>query len=286
MKKNILEKNIGKIKIKILGSGSAEGIPEMGCKCKTCLHSYKYRGKEIRLRPSVIVQYKKKNILIDISPDIHTQLINSGCINIDLIILTHWHYDHFGGIAQFMYWKRHNRIRKSIPLLVSSYTKKAYERYISNLFPTKGSIAEKYRPLLDPIIVEKDQTFTYNEMELTFFNLKHGIPGNINCRISCMGKSISLVWDTGPDFSENTINIIKNTDIGIIEAAYPDSMPPSMKHLRFKEAIRIGEEMNWKKTYLMHISHLSEPHYILKDYIKKIGGQNNIVSTDGMVIKL
>src|SRR4051812_26680078 len=83
-------------KITILGSGTSTGVPILGCKCKVC-QSNELRNK--RLRTSALIELSDgKKILIDASPDLRTQLLNTHTDNLDAVIITHDHADHTHGM--------------------------------------------------------------------------------------------------------------------------------------------------------------------------------------------
>lgn len=83
-------------KLTILGSGTSVGIPMVGCQCKVCLSK---DSKDKRLRSSIIIKSKSnKNILVDMGPDLRTQLLRENIRDIDSAILTHDHADHSHGV--------------------------------------------------------------------------------------------------------------------------------------------------------------------------------------------
>lgn len=85
------------LKITILGSGTSTGVPQIGCKCEVC-QSTDPRDK--RLRQSAIVEYRGKRILIDCGPDFRQQILSTGNVHLDALLLTHIHYDHIGGLEE------------------------------------------------------------------------------------------------------------------------------------------------------------------------------------------
>lgn len=279
-------KKIDKFNVIFLGTGASEGVPVIGCSCNTCKVSIQKGGKHLRQRPSILASFGNVNIVVDSGPDIRNQLISAGNKPIHLLILTHWHYDHFGGIAEFMYYDRHGEKRTEIPMISSEYTIAAYDRYINNLLPFGDKIPDKNRPILLPKQVDFKKNLKLGELEIRFFSLPHGIQGNFNCRIDSPNGGIALLWDTGPGVSKEAIEIIKGAKIGVIEAAYPDNMPASPKHFREAEAIEFGKKLGWEKIYLTHISHFSKPHDELDKYVKKIGGDNVFVGYDGLQLSL
>jgi phosphoribosyl 1,2-cyclic phosphate phosphodiesterase len=93
-------------KLTILGSGTSTGIPILGCNCKVC-HSQDVKNQ--RLRTSALITTSEgKNILIDTTPDMRTQLLRAKVNHIDAVILTHDHADHVHGIDDlraFCFWR-------------------------------------------------------------------------------------------------------------------------------------------------------------------------------------
>ncbi len=73
------------------------GIPVIGCKCKVCTST---NPKNHRMRPSVLLQYAGKQVLIDCGPDFHQQAIKYDICHLDGLILTHAHNDHTAGLDE------------------------------------------------------------------------------------------------------------------------------------------------------------------------------------------
>ena len=78
----------------VLGSGTSQGVPAIGCRCETCRSSDPH---DSRLRPSVLITVDGVNILIDTSSDFRQQMLRHGVTRIDAVLYTHHHFDHIGG---------------------------------------------------------------------------------------------------------------------------------------------------------------------------------------------
>ena len=96
------------MKVIILGSGTSQGIPIIGCKCKTCTSA---NPKDKRLRVSVYIdtgiQRENENsssgtlkLLIDTSPDFRQQMLVNKLDDIDAVLYTHHHIDHTADIGR------------------------------------------------------------------------------------------------------------------------------------------------------------------------------------------
>ncbi len=61
-----------KATLTVLGSGTSMGVPTLGCDCAVC-HSSDPHDR--RTRPSIMLEYGGKVVLIDTTPDFYTQAI-------------------------------------------------------------------------------------------------------------------------------------------------------------------------------------------------------------------
>src|SRR5450755_2452765 len=84
-----------KATLTVLGSGTSMGVPTIGCDCAVC-HSADPHDR--RTRPSVMVQWDGRTVLIDTTPDFREQAIREGIRKIDAVIYTHGHADHILGL--------------------------------------------------------------------------------------------------------------------------------------------------------------------------------------------
>lgn len=86
---------IKEMKVRILGSGTSTGVPQIGCSCPVCTSP---DPKDNRLRASAIVETEDARILIDCGPDFRAQVLHLPFEKIDGVLITHEHYDHVGGL--------------------------------------------------------------------------------------------------------------------------------------------------------------------------------------------
>ena len=89
------------MKVRIIGSGTSTGVPQIGCTCPVCTST---DPKDNRLRASAIVETDDARILIDCGPDFRTQVLRLPFEKIDGVLITHEHYDHVGGLDDLPVW--------------------------------------------------------------------------------------------------------------------------------------------------------------------------------------
>jgi phosphoribosyl 1,2-cyclic phosphate phosphodiesterase len=96
------------IRITVLGSGTSSGVPTIGCSCSVCLSD---DPRDNRLRPSIVVRYDGRVVLIDTTPDFRQQALRARLDRLDAILFTHSHADHIMGlddVRPFNYRQREN----------------------------------------------------------------------------------------------------------------------------------------------------------------------------------
>lgn len=84
-----------KATLTVLGSGTSMGVPTIGCGCSVCRSS---DPRDRRTRPSVLIAYNQRAILIDTTPDFREQAIRENICRLDAVLYTHTHADHLLGI--------------------------------------------------------------------------------------------------------------------------------------------------------------------------------------------
>lgn len=115
-----------KATLTVLGSGTSMGVPTIGCDCAVC-HSIDPRDR--RTRPSVLIEYAGRSVLIDTTPDFREQAIRENIRRLDAVLYTHAHADHILGIDDLRplsFLHKPNRL----PL----YAHPAAAQFIRNMF--------------------------------------------------------------------------------------------------------------------------------------------------------
>src|SRR4030042_1090253 len=145
------------MQIIFLGTGPMESIPRPGHKDQTCLNAKKLKSKSKRARSSAILNYKNINILIDASPDFLQQIKKCKIKKIYAVLITHPHFDAYGGIKQLNDW-----LKSPIPIYCQKQTWQIIKKRFKNLHnlkfkkivPYKKFRINNFPPKADPPLAE------------------------------------------------------------------------------------------------------------------------------------
>jgi len=131
------------IRITVLGSGTSVGVPTIGCHCDVCAST---DPRDNRLRPSILVSFEDRNILIDATPDFRAQALRARIGHLDAIVFTHAHADHIMGLDDVRPFNF--RQKGPIPIYGSEDTLASIQRVFQYIFD--GARKESNIPKLDP----------------------------------------------------------------------------------------------------------------------------------------
>ena len=82
------------MRIRLLGTAAAEGVPALYCHCPTCESARAKKGRNIRRRSAILID---DCMCIDYGPDIAAafESVNYDAANLRHLLITHSHFDHF-----------------------------------------------------------------------------------------------------------------------------------------------------------------------------------------------
>lgn len=239
------------VNIEILGCGDAFAS---GGNFNTCfyVHSSDY-GFLIDCGATSLLALKKRGIRTD---------------DIDLIAISHFHGDHFGGLPFFLLDASVQARTKPLTIVSPHGGEQKVREAISLLYPGSLDILEKFP--IQFISYEAKEAIAAGGIRLEAFPVVHSeetLPHGL--RIEFHGKSISFSGDTS--WTEELINIAKDTDLFICECNFYDL---DMKgHLNYHTIQINRERLTCKQILLTHMG---------EEMLKNIDKIDMHYASDGM----
>jgi len=224
--------------ITFLGTGTSHGVPIVGCKCKTCLSN---DSKNNRLRSSIYIKTKQKNILIDTTPDLRFQLLRNNITDINLVLFTHSHADHIMGFDDLRAINRINK--KDIPCYGNKETLDDIKKKFEYIFQE-----HKYKFAVPGVnLIEISKKISFGELDITPIPIKHNNDTILGYRIN------NFAYITDCSFiPESSYELLEGVELLILDALRYKKHP---KHFNIEQAIEVIKEIGVKQAYLTHISH-------------------------------
>ncbi|HKJ45628.1 MAG TPA: MBL fold metallo-hydrolase [Balneolales bacterium] len=224
------------MRITFLGTGTSMGVPVAGGFGKQDTGD----PRDERFRCSAWVQTDKTSILIDIGPEFRLQTLRSGLQRIDLLLITHEHIDHIGGLDDlrpFNYVQKH-----SIPVYTTQSCKESIMHRFDYMFEpnkTPGSVN------ID--IHVPDDTMTFQDCKITPLTVYHGSLKVYGYRIN----DLTYITDAN-SIPEKAKEQIKGSKMLVLNALRWTPEHPT--HFTIPEAVELVRELDVPQTYLIHMS--------------------------------
>jgi phosphoribosyl 1,2-cyclic phosphate phosphodiesterase len=236
-------------KVRVLGSGTSQGIPMIACDCDVCQST---DPRDRRLRSSILLELNGLNYSIDAGPDFRYQLLREKVKHLEGILFTHEHKDHVAGlddVRAFNYFSQ-----KPMNIYCSKNVETALHREFHYVFNEKHYPGI---PKINLIPIDKNP-FNLDGIKIIPIEVMHYKLPVLGFRIG----SFAYITDA-KTVAEEEKDKLTNLDILVINALHKF---PHISHFNLEEALAFINEIKPKKAYLTHISHLFGRHQeILKE---------------------
>ncbi|MEA2940805.1 MAG: phosphoribosyl 1,2-cyclic phosphate phosphodiesterase [Bradyrhizobium sp.] len=230
----------------ILGCGSSAGVPRPALGWGACDPN---NPKNRRRRCSLLVERTAESgttrVVIDTSPDLREQLIDSDVEHIDAVFLTHEHADQTHGIDDLRSVVLHQRRR--IPVYLNQSTAKHILPRFSYCFVSPPG--SDYPPILDSHPIEAGESRTIagkgGELLLSAFILQHGSIPALGYRIGAAAYTPDV-----NDIPHESWPALQNLDLWIIDGLRYTGHP---SHFSINDALSWIERFNPKRAVITNM---------------------------------
>ena len=256
-----------KAKFTILGCGSSLGIPRIDGYFGNCDPKIK---KNFRSRCSALISLDKFNVLIDTSPDIKQQLINTKVKNINKVFYTHMHADQTHGINELrvFYLKNHDKIDVYADRKTSKYLKENFKYCFKKTFD--------YPPILKINKLNKVHKYKIKKeiLKIESIPVQHGKIKSILYKIN---NKCAYASDVNEIYKKD-YNKLKNLKYLIIDCLRYNY---HQSHFNLQEVLNLIKEIKPKKTILTNlgndIDYKKVQKFLPKNVIPAFDGMNFLI---------
>ena len=229
----------------VLGSGTSMGVPTIGCDCAVC-HSTDPRDR--RTRPSVMITYGGRNVLIDTGPDFREQALREQITHDDAVLYTHTHADHILGIDDLRPLSFAHKPGK-LPLYATPDAADLLRRMFRYIFDADykfGGLPQvEMKPIEGPVALFgacfEPVTVIHGETPILAFRF----------------GSAAYLTDHS-DVPAGSLDQLRNLDILFLDAL---RYKPHPTHSTVDQALNIVNEVKPKRAFFTHICH-DLPHEV------------------------
>ena len=228
-----------KATLTVLGSGTSMGVPTLGCDCAVC-HSTDAHDK--RTRPSIMLEYSGKVVLIDTTPDFYTQAIRENIKHVAAVIYTHTHADHILGIDDLRPFSYQHKPAK-LPLYARPESAAFLRRMFSYIFDADYKFGGLAQLELRPI----DGPFDVFGVQFHPVGLIHG-----DAQINGYRFGSAAYLTDHSEIPESSMHQLEGLDILFLDAL---RHKPHPTHSTVKNSLAIAERLKPKRAFFTHICH-------------------------------
>jgi len=211
----------------------------IGCDCAVCRSS---DPRDVRLRPSIVVQTAATTVLVDAGPDLRAQALRHDLRRVDAIVFTHGHADHILGMDDV---RRFNWIMKTaMPCYGDARTlgdiRKTFHYVFDSSTPKGGGL-----PSLDLRTI--DGPFIVGDVAVQPVPLWHGERPVLGFRFG----AFAYLTDCSR-IDEAAWPLLEGLDTVVIDALRE---APHPTHFSLAQATEAGRRIGARRTLFTHMCH-------------------------------
>ena len=226
------------MRLTFLGTGTSTGVPTLACHCRVCGSS---DPRDKRTRPSVMLEFDGRVVVIDTTPDFRVQAMREGLERLDAVLFTHDHVDHILGLDDVRPF--YFRQREPIPIFADGRSMESLRRVFTYIFDQNyayGGIAK-----LEPHLIEGP--FDLWAERVIPLPVLHGDLPVLGFRLG----AVAYVTDFST-IPEDTLPLLEGLDVLILDALRHQPHPT---HSTVEHSLGLVERLQPRRAYFTHIAH-------------------------------
>ena len=193
--------------------------------------------------------------------------------DIELILITHFHGDHFAGLPFFLLDAQFSRRTRPLVIAGPEGIESGLAQVMEALFEHSSKTTQKFD--LSVVALKPEETRDFGAVSVTPYPVMHGNSGGpfLALRIRTEGRVIAYSADT--EWTDTLVPLGRDADLFIAEAYTYDR--PVKNHLSLATLEMHLAEIGPKRLVLTHMS---------DDMLGRLDTINHTAAHDGMIIEL
>ena len=228
-----------------LGSGTSMGVPTLGCGCAVCTDAHRPGSLNRRTRPSILLHYNGRSVLIDTGQDFHAQAVRENLQHLDAVLYTHGHADHVLGMDDLRPLTFGHR--EDLPLYADAATADVIERVFEYTFRKVDRYPTSARVKLNRISTAPGTTIDLFGAKFVRVPVSHGRETIAGYRFGAAAYLTDM-----SDIPESSLPLLENLDILVLDALRREPHP---SHSHLDKSIALVNKIAPYRAFFTHISH-------------------------------
>lgn len=225
-------------RLTVLGSGTSMGVPTIGCDCAVCRSP---DPRDRRTRPSVLLEYGGKTVIIDTTPDFREQAIRENLRQLDAVLYTHAHADHILGLDDL------RPLSFGRPEKIPLYAQPQAAALLRNMFRYIFDADYKFGGLARVELKHIDGPIELFGARFEPVRVLHGDAEILGFRFG----SAAYLTDHS-EIPEESLAQLQGLDVLFLDAL---RYKPHPTHSTIGNSLRIVERLKPKRAFFTHICH-------------------------------
>lgn len=185
-------------------------------------------------------------LLVDASPDLRLQLLDSGTVRLDAVLFTHAHADHCHGVDELRSLAYVNR--GPIDAFMDAQTRRELTAKFDYVFTSSCEPDTLYRPILNDRLIEGP--FSVGEIQVTPFAQGHGGVTTLGFRFGPVAYSTDVV-----ELDDAAFAALADVEVWIVDCLRIDPHPT---HSHLAQTLAWIERVQPKRAILTHMNHQTD----------------------------
>ena len=229
--------------VTVLGSGTSQGVPMIGCRCDVCLST---DPRDKRTRSSIFLQTPEVRILVDTGPELRTQALREGLDHVDAVLYTHAHADHVLGFDDL---RRFCEMQQAaLPIYGSQPTLTQIERTFPYAFNPEKRVFG-YVHVIPHVVTE---SFRLGEIDITPLPVPHGAVSTYGYLFAQNGRKLLAYMSDCAEVSPTIRDLVAGVDVLIIDGLRDKPHPT---HLNVAGAVEAAHAIGARASFITHQTH-------------------------------